>query len=201
MLRSIARAVACATLFLILASPVLGHSELLSADPGPDDEVIGSPTELVARFSQDLDPSRTSMSVRDSAGTVVAEGGELGDDPREVRLALPELGPGEYQVRYTTFSAEDGELHRDDYVFTVLAAPSPSPTPTPSPTAPPSATPTPPASPSPTSPPTTAPPVPTASPSVDPASGTDGGGAMIAILLALAVVGTLGVWLLRRRGA
>ena len=198
MVRVIARTIVCATLSLFLASPVVAHSELRSANPGPDDEVIGPPPELVARFTQDLDPSRTSMSVRNSAGEVVARGGELGESPRVIRLALPELAPGEYEVRYTTFSAEDGELFRSDYVFTVLAAPSPSPTPTP--TAAPSQTSSPSESMSPTAAPTASP-VATASPPQDPTAGTDGSSAPVAIVLALIVVGAFGLWLLRRRTA
>lgn len=194
MSRFIAHALACATLFLVMASPALAHSALLSASPGPNDEVVGSPTEVVARFSQDLDMSRTSMSVSNSAGTVVAEGAELGNGPRELRLALPELPAGEYVVDYTTFSSEDGELHRGDYTFTILPAPSPSPKPSPTPT--PSAS----ASPS-ASAALTPSPSPTASPSTGPTSENDEGGAVVAILLALIVVGAFGIWLLRRRAA
>lgn len=196
--RLLARAVACATLLLMLASPVLAHSALVSASPGPDEKVVGSPTELVAQFSQDLDPSRTSMSVRDSAGKVLARGGEPGKNKREFRLALPELAPGTYQVRYTTFSSEDGELHRSDYKFTVVAAPSPSPSP--SPTATSSATAVQSASPSPSAAMT-----PASSPSpsqpTGPTSGTDGDGALVAIILAVVVLGAFGAWFLRRRAA
>jgi hypothetical protein len=52
---------------------------------------------------------------------------------------VPDLAPGDYEVRWTTLSAEDGELDRDTWSFTVVAAPTPSPTPEPSPTAVPSA--------------------------------------------------------------
>jgi methionine-rich copper-binding protein CopC len=96
---------------LVLAPAVaLGHAELDSATPGPGDEVVGSPAEIVATFTQDLDMSRTAMTVWDAADTIVAEGPVLGEGPRELRLALPELAPGEYEVRWTSFSAEDSEL-------------------------------------------------------------------------------------------
>lgn len=187
MARPFVRALICAALLSLVASPVLAHAELVSATPGPGDEIEGSPAELIATFNQDLNPSRTSLEVRDAAGTTVARGGELGDGPREFRLTLPELAPGEYEVRWTSFSAEDGELARDSYAFTVVAAPSPSP----SPSAPPSASSTPvPATPSP-------------SPSATPApadAGTSGDGVVvIPILAASLVVGAIGVWLLRRR--
>lgn len=193
------RAVLAAVLLLaVVPAAATAHSELVSATPGADDEVV-APTELVARFSQDLDPSRTSLEVRDDAGETVARGGELGEGPREFRLALPELEPGVYHVRYTSFSREDGELHRDPdaFSFTVVAAASPTPSPTPTPSRSPSAAPSLP--PSPTPPPSpSATPTPTDSPGGGSAAG-DQGGAVIPILAALALVAGLGVWLTRRR--
>ena len=196
LLRRVVRALTCALLLSALAWPVLGHAELEGATPGPGDEVTGSPTVLVARFSQDLDPGRTSLEVRDSSGARVARGGELGDGPREFRLGLPELAPGQYEVRWTSFSTEDGELFRDTYTFEVLAAPSPSPTPSATPDERPSA------SLSPSPPPSSAPP---ASPSPSPGLSAPGeatsdldASVLLPIVVALAAVGAFGLWALRR---
>ena len=57
-------------------------------------------------------------------------------------LALPALEPGAYEVRWTTLSAEDGELARGTTSFT-FTPPPPTPTPVPTPTPAPSATPAP----------------------------------------------------------
>jgi methionine-rich copper-binding protein CopC len=177
---------------LALPSAVLAHAELASATPGPGDEVVGSPDEIVAAFTQDLDMSRTAMEVRNAAGQTVAEGPVLGDGPRELRLALPELPPGEYEVRWTSFSAEDGELERGSYTFTVLPAPSPTPAPTPVPTVAVTAAP-------PTVPPATpsaAPPTATAAPSPPDDRGV---AALLPIGIAAIVLLGVGAWLLRRR--
>lgn len=194
MARSLPRAAIVAALFLFLTpSLASAHPAFVSGTPSPGDEVAGSPDELVIKFSQDLEPSRTLLEVRDALGATVARGGELGDGPREFRLALPELSSGEYEVRWTSFSAEDGELARDAYTFTVIAAPSPSPSPS---LAPSSA----PASPSPSPDPPT--PVPSLSPaSRGEASGSGDGTPIVPILAAALVVGGLAVWLLRRRAA
>lgn len=197
MARSLLRAAAVAALMLLLipSAPVFAHAAFVSGTPGPGDEVVGSPAELVVTFSQDLDASRTSLNVRDSSGESLARGGEIGDGPREFRLAFPELPPGTYEVRWTSFSAEDGELARDRYTFTVLAAPSPSPSPSPTPAPTPSSAP----SPSPT--PVVPTPVPSASAaasSVDGATGGDGV-VVVPILAAALVVGGIAVWLLRQR--
>lgn len=183
----------------LVIAPVLAHAALESAFPGPGDEVAGSPDELVLRFSQDLDPSRTSIELRDAAGASVARGGELGEGPRELRLPVPDLPPGEYEVRWTSFSAEDGELARDAYTFTVVAAASPSPSPTASATAAPSPSDTPgptfaaatPAVPSPSA----------IAPGGNASDSADVGGALVPIVAALLVVGAVALWLARRRVA
>lgn len=125
----------------------------------------------------------------------MARGGELGDGPREFRLDLPELAPGKYEVRWTSYSTEGGEIARDLYAFEVLAVASPSPTATPRPSARPTASPS-------SSPTPTAHNFPSASPGpgsepLGAASGIDGS-VVIPIVIALAAVGAFGLWALRR---
>jgi len=195
--RSLLRvAVSAALLLMLYAQSAFAHAAFVSGTPGLGEEVAGSPDVLVIAFSQDLDPSRTSLEVRDASGATLAKGGELGDGPREFRLALPELVPGQYEVRWVSFSAEDGELARDSYTFTVVAAPSESPSPSPSPI--PSSSPP---SPSPSPTPLLATPAPSPSVAEPPdAAPADGDGAVIIpILAASLVIAGLAVWLLRRR--
>jgi len=189
-------------LLLIEAPAASAHAAFVSGTPGPNDEVVGSPSALVVNFSQNLDVARTSLEVRDAAGATVARGGELGDGRRQFRLALPVLGPGGYEVRWTSFSAEDGELARGTYMFTVVAAPSPSPTPSPTATAlapaSPPATPVASASPSPSA--MAKSPAPSSTPGAGSAASIDGDGMVILPILAAAlIVASLAVWLLRRR--
>lgn len=193
--RRVLRALVCAVLLSSLASPALGHAELESATPGPGDRVTGSPTVLVAQFSQDLDPTRTSLEVRDASGARIARGGEQGDSPREFRLDLPELEPGEYEVRWTSYSTEDSEVARDSYTFEVIASPTPSPTPTATRSAPPRPS----TSQLPTPSPTLASSTPSASPDqgLGLPSGVDGSVA-IPIVVALTAVGAFGLWAFRR---
>jgi methionine-rich copper-binding protein CopC len=176
---------------LLWPQAVLGHAELDTATPGPGDEVIGSPAQIVATFTQDLDMSRTTMEVRDASGARVAEGPVRGDGKRELVLALPELGPGEYEVRWTSFSAEDSELERGRYSFIVLPAPSPTPAPTTAPTEAPTVAP-------PIS--ATATPAPAPSATSAPIDGADTGvAALLPIGVAVIALVAIGAWLLRRR--
>lgn len=187
--RRAVRAFVYAALLSTLASPTFAHAALESAKPGPGEQVTGSPAEIVAQFSQDLDPSRTSLEVRAVSGSRVARGGELGEGPREFRLDLPELMPGEYEVRWTSYSTEDDEIARGSYTFEVIAAPSlaparsrPAASPLPSPT------------------------VPRSWPSGSPGAGSNTSGApsgmdgsvVIPIVVALAAVSAFGLWALRR---
>ena len=198
-MRRLLWAAASAALLLILVpETALGHAAFVSGSPGPGDNVVGSPAELAITFSQDLDPSRTSLEIRDASGRTLAKGGELGDGPREFRLALPDLQAGKYSVRWTSFSSEDNELARDTYSFTVIAAPSPSPSPSASPTTPPSLSPSAPASP--TLSPMPASPVPPPSAGAGGQTAASGDGLVVVPILAAALlVGGLMVWLLHRR--
>ena len=176
---------------VLLAWPAVavGHAELDTATPGSGDEVVGSPPEIVLTFTQDLDMSRTTLEVRDTSGAAVAEGPVLGDGPRELHLTLPELAPGDYEVRWVSFSAEDSELERGRYSFTVLPAPSPTPPPSIAATAAPTVVETAPLG--------TAAPGP--SPSAAPTPSDGGLGALVPIGIAAIALVAIGAWLLRRR--
>jgi len=114
---------------LLVPAAAVAHSALASASPGPDDTIFEVPDELVARYTQNLDPARSSIDVRDADGVMVARGGfdESAPDERTMTVDLPGLAPGAYEVRWTTLSTEDGELERGTYVFTVAAATSSPP--------------------------------------------------------------------------
>jgi methionine-rich copper-binding protein CopC len=190
------RSVTLAAVLLALASAlvpaiVLAHAELDTVTPADGSTIDVAPTEIVMTFTQDLDASRSSI-VLVLGGAEVASGGAVdASAPRQMTLALPALEPGAYEIRWTTFSAEDSEIDRGVTTFTLTPPP---PTPAPTPTLAPSATPAP-------------TPSPTASPSTTPAPSPSGSGTptssttdiLIPIIAAVILVGGLGYWLMRRR--
>lgn len=209
-----------AAVFLLLAlvvpGPVAAHAALDVATPAAGATVTGPPSEVSGTFTQDMDPAGSSIELRDADGTVIATGGVDPANARRMVIAdLPQLAAGEYEVRWTTLSSEDGELDRDTWAFTVAAPPTDAPTPTPEPTPEPTASPTTsatspassaPASDEPSSPepasPEPASPEASPSPLISPAGGEDTPGAMDAVLpivLALIVVGGAALYLLTRR--
>jgi methionine-rich copper-binding protein CopC len=181
-------------LLLLAPAAVLAHAELDTVTPADKSTVQGSPTEIVMTFVQDLDPAKSSIRIVDAAGSVIVQGGTVpAGRPREMDLAIDTpLAPGAYQIRWITFSSEDGERDSGTTSFTVEAAPSPSPTLSPS-AAPASAVP----SVAPSAAPSIAPTVSPSPPPTAPAASTSD--AVIPIVVVLIVLAGLGAWLLRNR--
>jgi len=124
--------------FVVLALPgsVLAHAELQRAIPA-DGETVTDPVSVVTgSYSQDL-AANSKLLVKDASGAAVATGSV---DPANVRrmIARPAspLGNGAYEVQSTSVSADDGDIERVQWTFTVaLAAASASPTAVASPSA------------------------------------------------------------------
>ncbi len=207
-------------LALVVPGPVAAHAALDVATPTAGATVTGPPSEVSGTFTQDMDPAGSSIEIRDGAGTVIATGGVDPANARRMVIAdLPQLAAGEYEVRWTTLSSEDGELDRDTWTFTVTAPPTEAPTPTAptqEPTAsatesatPPASSPPPseePSSPEPTnSEPASPPPAsPQSSPSplISPADGeetSDALDAVLPIIVAMIIVGGAALYVLTRR--
>jgi methionine-rich copper-binding protein CopC len=186
-----AAAVVTTVLVALLASPVavLAHAELETVAPADGATVTVAPTEIVMTFSEALDPAKSSIVVALIGGDEIASGGVVDPaEPTRMTLAIPELAAGEYELRWTSASAVDGDLDRGTTMF----AYAPPPPPTPNPTASAAPSPTPPASPA-----SSTSPSPSPSPSADgtPASATD---VIVPIVAAIVVLAVLGGWLLAR---
>jgi copper resistance protein C len=179
---------------LVVPAAALAHAELDTITPANGSTVDAAPTEIVATFTEDLDPSKSSIVVVNGAGAQVASGGTVAaDDKKKMTLALPALEPGAYQVRWTSTSAQDGDIDRGTTGFTYAPAATPSPTPT----AAAGATPEPSVAPSPSAP-ATASVAPSPSGDTQPTS-TSTSDLIIPIVVAIVLVAGLGYWLLRGR--
>jgi methionine-rich copper-binding protein CopC len=174
----------------------LGHAELDSITPADKSTVAAPPSSIVAVFTEQLDPSKSSLTLVDASGKVIAQGGTV--DPNQtltLNLDPATIAPGTYTVRWISASDEDGDIARGTTTFTV-ATPPPSPSPTPAPSQAASAGTS--ASPAPV-PSVAASPSPAASPApTTPTSSTTD--AIIPIVVALIVLAAIGAWLLRGRG-
>ncbi len=181
-------------LTLILPAEVHAHAALETATPKDGATVEGSPPVISGTYSEAMTTSGSSLVLLGPDGKQVASGGV--DPANDTRMAIdpvPDLAPGMYTVKSTTKSAADGDIDRKEWSFTVVQAPTPTPTLASSATAAPSVT----------APPASASPTPNASPAPSAAvDGTSGGGGdvVLPIVAALAIVALGGALLLGRRG-
>jgi hypothetical protein len=156
---------------------------------------------VTLRFSQGVDAGKSSFRLTGPDGEV-GTGRPARDGGPVMTLDGLDLGPGEFTVKWVVGS-EDGHLVRGTLRFTVLGPTFARPTRAPATTAPATAVSTPAATTaagSPAAEPASSPnPGPDADPAASTGSGTD---VLVVILAALALVGGLGAWMLRRnRGA
>ena len=135
--RSRLRAAVLMGSFVVLALPgsVLAHAELQRAIPADGETVTDPVTVVTGSYSQDL-AANSKLLVKDASGATVATGSV---DPGNVRrmIARPAspLGNGAYEVQSTSVSADDGDIERVQWTFTVALAASASPTAVASPSA------------------------------------------------------------------
>jgi hypothetical protein len=114
-------ALAALTAVLASAAPVVGHAELVSADPAPGSTVTVAPTQVSATFDDELDASKSSILVAGPDGSTVWQGGVSPDDPKTMVASMTAAGLGDYEVRWTAATL-DGHIVRDTYGFTVSAS-------------------------------------------------------------------------------
>ncbi len=181
---------------LLVPATVAAHAELDVPTPKDGATVEGTPPEVSGTFIQNINPDGSSLVLRDTNDKVAARGGpDPNDVKRMVITDLPELALGTYTVQWTTVSAEDGELARGTWSFTVAVAlktpGTPAPTATPSASAATTAS----ATPAPTV--TSAPPP---SPAPTDQGNTSDSDVILPIIVALALVLVAGWFLLSRRG-
>jgi copper resistance protein C len=123
--------------FVVLVVPgsAVAHAELQRAIPADGETVTEPVTVVTGRYSQDL-AANSKLLVKDGSGATVATGGVDPGDPRRMiaRPATP-LGDGAFEVQSTSVSADDGDIERVEWTFTVAIAASASPTAEPTQTA------------------------------------------------------------------
>jgi methionine-rich copper-binding protein CopC len=182
-------------LMLIAPAATLAHSELDKPTPADKSTVTTPVLQVSGTFTESIKQDGSKLLVKDATGATIAQGGVDPGDDKVMSASPPDaLASGAYTVEWTTISADDGDVARGTWTFTVAVAATPSPTATPAASA--SAAPT--VAPTPTAAPTSAP---SPSPSGS-GSDTSGGGSdvILPIVIALIVLGAGAVYLLSRRG-
>ena len=111
---------------LVLPATVVAHAELETSTPEGRRHRRGHPGRDRRHVLRGDERRRQLAPAPRRRRTVVARGGvDPDDDKRMVITDLPELAPGTYTVRSTTKSAEDGDIDRKEWSFTVDRRPDP----------------------------------------------------------------------------
>ena len=104
------------------ASVAIAHAYLHSATPAVGSTVSTPPTQVNCRFTEELEPSFSSIEVQDAAGQRVDAGDmhPVPHDAKEMIIGLRKIGPGTYTVIWHAVSID---THHTQGRFTFTVAP------------------------------------------------------------------------------
>jgi methionine-rich copper-binding protein CopC len=117
----IRRALLGVGLLALLAPATLGaHATLVRSVPARRAVVSAAPPRARLRFSEPLEPAFARASVWDGQGAQVdlRDARVEPDDPAELSVGLPSLGPGSYSVKFRVLSV-DGHVVEGEVPFAV----------------------------------------------------------------------------------
>ncbi len=116
------RVIATLAAALVALLPAVGHAHarLVKSDPSARATIARAPAAVRLWFNERLEPVYSSASVRSEAGAELSREPAVVDaaDPKLLKLKLPPLAPGRYQVRYRVLSV-DGHVVEDGFFFTL----------------------------------------------------------------------------------
>ena len=108
------------TSFCLVPSVASGHAYLLKSVPAGRATLFSSPGKIQLWFNERLEPKYSSASVFDPDGKrVVAENAQVSaEDPKQLSVALKQLPPGRYTVKFRVLSV-DGHVVEQSFPFTI----------------------------------------------------------------------------------
>lgn len=100
-----------------------GHAALVRSEPGENAFLQRTPPEVSLTFTEKVDPKSSSIRVLDAAARPIAlRAPDFSANGLTMRVALPALKPGIYNVLWENISTVDGHGYRGSYPFTLLNA-------------------------------------------------------------------------------
>jgi methionine-rich copper-binding protein CopC len=111
---------ALVALILLVPAVALAHTRFLMSEPAPDDSLAASPQAVRLWFSHPVEADFSRIEVTDGSGQRVDNKDVTrdADDPKALRVTLPALSSGKYQVNWTAVSA-DGHRVKGTFSFSV----------------------------------------------------------------------------------
>ncbi|HTV97339.1 MAG TPA: copper resistance CopC family protein [Steroidobacteraceae bacterium] len=108
----------CAALGLPLLA--VGHAKLLATSPPAGARLAAAPHELTLEFNEAVQLGVLKLSAGGAAIPLKLERGAPAG--REVRVALPALAAGTYQVQWSALTVDDGHVVKGTFSFVVAPA-------------------------------------------------------------------------------
>ena len=90
---------------LLVGSAAAAHAFLEEANPRVGSTVRDVPREVTLRFTQDLEPAFSSVTITDAAGLRV-DAGNPSFGGNIIRVPLREIGTGSYRVTWRVLSVD-----------------------------------------------------------------------------------------------
>lgn len=111
--------VAAGALFLGSMGQAWAHAHPVHETPGPNSTVM-APKEVRIAYDDPLEPAFSHLTVLNAQGKQVnqAKSSVEGSAHKIMRVALPALAAGRYQVKWVAV-ADDGHRTHGNYTFTV----------------------------------------------------------------------------------
>lgn len=115
--------VALCALVVLRADPAEAHAALVRAEPAANAFLQRAPGEVTLVFSEPIDSRNSGIRLLDAAGREIELAEPvLTENGYAIRVQLPELGPGIFNVLWTNVSRVDGHQLNGAFPFTILEA-------------------------------------------------------------------------------
>ena len=107
-------------LLMLLPSLVFAHAYLVKSVPAGRATLLSSPGKIQLWFNERLESKYSSASVYGPDGQRVdADNAQVSaDDPKQLSVALKQLPPGRYTVKFRVLSV-DGHVVEQSFPFTI----------------------------------------------------------------------------------
>ena len=107
-------------MFIVAVPTVWSHAFVIEESPAPNSYHENSPTEVKITFNSKVDNNLFTIKLYDEQQKeVTTQLAKLSDNEKEIRLNLPALDGGKYQVEYYVISSNDGHPVQGSFIFQV----------------------------------------------------------------------------------
>ncbi len=114
-------------LFVVGVPTVWSHAFVIEESPAPNSYHEHSPSEVKIIFNSKVEKDIFNIQLIDEQQEeVMTQSAEISDNQKELRLQLPALEGGSYQVKYLVISSNDGHPVQGSFGFQVAKSAAPN---------------------------------------------------------------------------